>query len=404
MKKISIIPAIALASALLSACGQRSQKQESGESRERAHGEEITLTAAQMKAVDIQLGKIEVRELNSVIRVSGQLALDPQKRAEVTSLTSGVVRRLLVTEGNHVAAGQTVAYLENTEIVELQKNYLVLKKETLIAEQEYSRQKELSAQGAGVEKALQQAAASYEITKAQLAALEKQLRQLSISPEQVSTGNMATQIPLRSPISGFVDKMNVSTGSYVDMQSPLMNIVDNSQMHCDLRIFEKDLPLVRVGQEADIILTNRQNVSLKAVIYNINKSFEDESRAIVAHSRITDKRGLEFLPGMYVTGLINTGRQKATAVPSDAIVSRDGKKYIFALEDEEEDEEHDGRKEGDERGKSFHFTAVEVIAGVSELGYTQITPVGELEENATVVQSNAFYVGSMSSDHGEHGH
>ncbi|MDR1526192.1 MAG: hypothetical protein LBS46_00795, partial [Dysgonamonadaceae bacterium] len=144
-----------------------------------------------------------------------------------------------------------------------------------------------------------------------------------------------------------------------------------------------------------IILTNQQNASLKAVIYNINKSFEDESRAIIVHSRIVDKRSFELLPGMYVTGLINTGKQKTQAVPNDAIVSKDGKKYIFVLEDEEDDDEH---------GKSFHFSALEVITGVSELGYTQITPVGELDANATIVISNAFYVGSMSVDHGEHGH
>jgi hypothetical protein len=95
---------------------------------------------------------------------------------------------------------------------------------------------------------------------------------------------------------------------------------------------------------------------------------------------------------MYVTGLINTGKQKTQAVPNDAIVSKDGKKYIFVLEDEEEGEQ----------GKSFHFAAVEVTVGVSELGYTQITPVGELAENATVVKSNAFYLGSMSAEHGEH--
>jgi cobalt-zinc-cadmium efflux system membrane fusion protein len=97
---------------------------------------------------------------------------------------------------------------------------------------------------------------------------------------------------------------------------------------------------------------------------------------------------------MYVSGLINTGKQKTQAVPNDAVVSKDGKKYIFVLEEEDESEQ----------GKSFHFAAVEVIAGVSELGYTQITPVGELSEDATIVKSNAFYVGSMSSDHGEHGH
>ncbi|MDR0712090.1 MAG: efflux RND transporter periplasmic adaptor subunit [Prevotellaceae bacterium] len=393
MKKTGIIiSAIALASALATSCGQRSKIQEGKEAREE-HGE-IALTEAQMNTVNIQLGKIETRDLSSVVRVNGQLALDPQKRAEITSLTSGIVRRVLVTEGNHVAAGQVVAYLENTEIVELQKNYLVLKKEMLIAEQEYNRQTDLSAQGAGVQKSLQQATAGYEITKAQLAGLERQLSQLSISPEQVSTGNLVTQIPLRSPIIGYVNKITVSTGSFVDTQTSLMSITDNSGIHCDVKIFEKDIDRVRAGQEVDIILTNLPSKLLKGEIYEINKSFEDDTKAILAHISIKTKPDTKLLPGMYVAALINTGKQKAAAVPNDAIVSKDGKKYIFVLEDEQEDEQ----------GKLFHFAAVEVMVGVNELGYTQITPIGELEENATIVKSNAFYVGSMSSDHGEHGH
>lgn len=395
MKSIKILLITVLSSALLVSCGQ-SSKTQNGEvvHEHEEHSEEVVLTEAQMKAVDIQLGKVEMRELNSIIRVNGQLALDPQRRAEITSLTSGVIRQVLVTEGKFVSAGQVVAYLENTEIVELQKNYLVQKKEALIAEQDYNRQTELSEQGAGVQKSLQQAAVNYEIAKAQIAALEKQLRQFSVSSEQVSAGNLTTQIPLKSPIAGYIDKINVSVGSFVNNQTSLMNVVDNSQMHCDLRVFEKDIQNIKIGQQADIQLTNQPNISLKAVIYNINKSLEENTKSIIVHTKITDKDKADIYAGMYVTALINTGNQKTQAVPNDAIVSKDGKKYIFVLEDEATDE----------HGKSFHFSAVEVIAGVSELGYTQITPVGKLAADAVIVKKNAFYVGSMSSDHGEHNH
>ena len=197
------------------------------------------------------------------------MALDPQKKAEVTSLLGGIIKQVMVIEGRAVSAGQAVAYLENTEIVELQKNYLTTKKEALIADQEYRRQKDLSTQGAGVEKTLQQATANYEITKAQLTGLEKQLRQLSISPEQVSSGNMVTQIPIKTPISGTVSKINISTGSYVDMQTPLMSITDNAGIHCDVKVFEKDINMVRIGQEVDITLgfTEHHSHDYKQVIY-----------------------------------------------------------------------------------------------------------------------------------------
>lgn len=54
-----------------------------------------------------------------------------------------------------------MAYIENTEIVEMQKDYLVAAKEKETVQLEQQRQRMLSAQGAGVEKTLQQAEATY---------------------------------------------------------------------------------------------------------------------------------------------------------------------------------------------------------------------------------------------------
>ena len=398
--KIIYISLISLSLLFLSSCGGQSQKTEpevaaeSHEGHDHEEAVEVELTESQMKAVDIQLGKIEQRDLNSIIRVNGEMALNPQKKAEVTSLLGGIIKQITVMQGSSVGAGQAVAYLENTEIVELQKNYLTTKKEALMAEQEYNRQKELSAQGAGIEKTLQQASANYEITKAQLVGLEKQLKQLSISPAQVSAGNLVTQIPIKAPISGTVSKINVSTGSYVDMQTSLMGITDNAGIHCDVKVFEKDINQVKVGQEVDISLTNQPGINLKGSVYEINKSFEEDTKAIIVHINIKAKGDIKLIPGMYVTGLINVGKQKTDAVPNDAIVSNEGKKYIFVLE-----------KEADEEGvKTFHFERVEVLTGISELGYTQISLVSKIDANATIVSANAFYLASMSTDHGEHSH
>lgn len=397
--KTIYISLFALALTLFVSCGQKAEdKKETSvqteQEQEQDHDEGVEVTEAQLNTVGIKLGKIEKRELANIIRVNGEMNLAPQKKAEVTSLIGGIIRQILVNEGSNVSKGQTVAYLENTAIVELQKNYLTSKKEAFVAEQEYNRQKELAEQGAGVQKVLQQASANYEISKAQLTGLEKQLLQLSISPSQVSSGNMVTRIPVKSPIAGTVNKINISTGSYVDIQASLMNISDNSQMHCDVKVFEKDINKVKLGQEVDLSLTNQPGTSLKGVVYEINKSFEDDTKAIKVHLEIKDRNNLHLVPGMYVTGLINIGKEKTEAVPNDAIISNEGKKYILVLQNEENGTE----------GKIFHFKQEEVITGTSELGYTQITPIKKIEEDATIVISNAFYIASMTADHGEHAH
>jgi cobalt-zinc-cadmium efflux system membrane fusion protein len=99
-----------------------------------------------------------------------------------------------------------------------------------------------------------------------------------------------------------------------------------------------------------------------------------------------------MIPGMAVTALINSEAEEVDALPDDAVVSAGGKSYIFVL---------DGVAQGDDDAKSYHFVKTEVVEGAKALGYTQITPINPLPQDATVVIANAFYLNSMASDHGD---
>lgn len=380
-----------LALAILTSCGQTAKKEQVHE-EENMNEQNIHITAEQLQTVDIKLGRIEKKTLNNVVRISGRTALNAQYQASVTSLVGGIIRSVVVNEGNRVSRGQTVAYLENTEIVALQKDYLTSQSEAIAAEQEHTRQKELAAEGAGVQKTLQQATAACRIAKAQMIGLEKQLRQLGISSTHVKAGKIVTRIPITSPIAGYIDKIKVTVGGYVDMQTPIMDVVDNSKLHCDLSVFEKDIADVHIGQTVDLMLTNRPQERIKGVIYEMNSSFEGATKSVKAHVRITEKApSLKLIPDMYLTGLVHVSQQEVTAIPSDAVVSTDGKKYIFVL----------NKKEGD----TYHFSRTEVQTGISEQGYTQIIPTRPIPSNATVVTSNAFYISSaLGGDEEGHGH
>lgn len=363
---------------------------------EELHDEnDIVLSEKQMKAVEITLGRIERKSLSNVARVTGQTVLDPQYRADVTPLMGGIVSSIAVTDGNRVARGQTVAWVENTEIVALQRDYLQSTGTLEQAEQELKRQKELAALGAGVGKNLQQAETACRIARSAVTGTGHQLAQLGISTAAVRAGKIVSRFPVKSPIAGYVDNIRASTGGYVDMQTPLMSVVDNDKMHCDINIFEKDIAEIRKGQEVNLVLTNRPGTDITGEIYELNSSFLDNTKSIVGHVSIKSKaEGLKLIPGMYLTGLVRLDRHETDAVPSGAIVSSEGKSYVFVLT---KTDSHDGQK-------SYHFARTEVIAGASELGYTQITPVHDMAKDATIVTANAFYIESMVGEHGEHNH
>ncbi|SDF13759.1 membrane fusion protein, cobalt-zinc-cadmium efflux system [Bacteroidales bacterium KHT7] len=388
MKTSSIIIA-ACALIAFASCSQN-KKAENQEAEEENH-EELVLTQTQINTVGIALGHVEEKELGGAIKANGELRLNPQDKADVTPIVGGIVRQICVVEGQKVRVGQTVAYIENTEIVEVQKNYLVALKETEVAKQEMQRQKSLAAQGAGVQKTLQQATADYEISNARLTGLLHQLRQMGISPKQVADGKIVTRIPVCASLSGVVGKVFVSTGSYVDATAPLMQIADNSAVYACLNVFERNIAQVEVGQDVDLVVTNSPGTHLKGRVQQINRSFDADTKAVAVHVHIVGKEAANLIAGMYVSGSIKTGQKKVKALPDNAIVRAEGRKFVFVLDE----------TTAENGEKSFRFRRAEVVTGVSELGYTQVDFVTSADANATVVTDNAFYLASMAADHGE---
>lgn len=362
---------------------------------EEGHSDEIELTEQQMKAVDIQIGKIEEKNLTAVVKASGQLAVPPQNEAKVNLLSGGIIRRISVLEGQKVKKGQVLAIIENQDMIRLQQDYLSSKNGFSFVDAEYKRQQQLKAADAGTGKSFQLAEANYRAEQSKIKALERQLQQLGISPSRVSSGKISSEIPVLAPIAGTIGTIAVTTGAFIQPGTSLMDIVDNSKIHADLLVYEKDLFKVHIGQKVSFRLTNQENQQIEGVLNGINKSFEDDTKGVIVHAVITRPLS-NLIPGMYVTGLISVGTALSPAVPIDAVVKAEGKEYIFIVEEE--------KAEAKEAGHGTHFKKVEVVTGVSELGYINITPLEKLPANTRLVTKGAFYLQSKSSGPAEHSH
>lgn len=385
---------------MITACtnGKEKQSEKTAESKaEEEPAEGLELSDAQMQAVGIVIGNIERRNLSAVVKASGTLEVPPQNEAQVNALSGGVIFRINVMEGQKVGKGQVLAIIENQDLLKIQQDYLSAKNGFAYVDAEYNRQKQLKEAGAGTGKSFQLSQANYNSELSRIKALERQLQQLGISPKQIATGNLTSRYPIISPIKGTIGTISAQTGSYAQPGTSLMDIVDNSKIHADLVVYEKDLTRIRVGQLVNFQLTNQNNQLIEGKIYGINKSFENDSKGVVVHA-IISKPGGNLIPGMYVTGLINVGTELLTVVPVDAVVKAEGKEYIFVVEEESEkkQEKPSGGSEEKEAEKATHFKKIEVATGVSELGYIQIKPLEKLPENAQIVTKGAFYLQSKS--------
>lgn len=300
MKKMSRYIVMLFAIAVLVSCGNGKKEGVREKTKTETSDDEATEDEESADADQAP----DINKTSNSVRMTGKLALDPQNRADISPIAGGVVRRILTREGYQVGRGQIVAYIENTEVVALQRQYIASVSERSTARLELNRQITLTSQGAGVQKTLQQAEAAYAMANASVLGIGRQLRQLGVNPSSVSLGRITTLIPVSSPISGIVGKINISMGSYVDMTTSLMTVVNNVNLHCDMKAFEKDLPKVRIGQIVNVSLTNSPMVKFRARIYDINSTFDDGSKSVTVHAKIIKQPASKLLPDMFVTGVV----------------------------------------------------------------------------------------------------
>ena len=367
----------------------KAETSESENQEEEIDFQNIPLSEKQVKAVDLKMGEAQEREMDAMLHVNGSLVLRAQDMGNVSSLMGGIVKNVYVKEGQMVSRGQVVATIENTDVVTLQREYYTAYKESEMARLELDRQKTLASAGAGIKKTLQMSEKNYKVAQANLLGTGRQLQQMGISTKEVAKGKFTTVFPLRAPISGTVSDMQASLGSYADMQTPLMKIRNNHAVECDLNVFEKDIAKVKVGDQVLVSLTNQPGVNVSGRVYGMNQYLNKGTKSVAVHVKLDAKRGAKLFEGMYVSGQIATGRQLCITLPDKAIVSADGKQYVFAL-----NQQHS-------KGGTYSFSRHEVTTGVSNNGYTEVALCKHLKKGQKIVTDNAFYLASLTGDHGE---
>lgn len=429
MKKFFISAMLFFCLAAITACGGKSSSTTEKAATEEKHEDEhentstATLTEEQMKTIGVELGVIEEKELTSSLKANGILRVPNQNKASVNSIYSGVIKTLLVQPGSKVGKGQTIATISNPDFIQAQSQYLGVNAKITFAELEVKRQKELNEGNAGALKNLQSAETELRSLRTLKSTLAQQIQLMGINPARLANGKLISVLAVTSPISGVVSDVKVQMGSYVDVTTPVAEIVDNSQLHLDLSVYEKDLPNLKNNQLIHFTLTNNPGKEYDAQIFSLGSSFEGESKAVSVHAKVMgDKTGL--IDGMNVTAIISLQKATVPAVPTDAIVNIAGQDYIFMVTDKHAENEHheagkdtvkhdakeahdhNETKAGSEEEKGTTFEKIPVAKGTTEVGYTQITLLKEIPKDAKIVVKGAFFVLAKmtNSGEGEHGH
>jgi len=309
----------------LSGCNSSSEKQV--ESAPIVKGDMIQLTPEQMKLAGITIGNVMDTMLSGTLHVHGRIDVPPQNLASITVPMGGVIRSIKVMPGMKIRKGESIAVLEDQAYIQLQEDYLTTKARLIQAESDYQRQKGLMEAKAGSDKTLEKAKAEYQMLKVMQNSLAQKLRLIYINPQNVNENTISRSISIPAPFTGYVTKVMVNVGRYVNQSDILFEMVNPNDIHLALKVFEKDVLNLSIGQTLQSYLNSKPEKKHHCDIILISNSIHEDGTAEVhCHFKKYDST---LVPGMFMNADIELARHRSIAVREEAITEFEDKNYIF---------------------------------------------------------------------------
>ena len=310
------------------------------------------------ESVPVEIGFTSREEMVALYSTSATLRA--QRRATVTTRTSGVLTTLHVEEGMEVQEGQALAELENEE------QRIAHSRSQATAEtrrREFERLEQLFAQALVSEEQFEQARRDHQDAKhaVDLASLE------------------LSRTVMTAPFSGVVLTRHLDVGNTITQGTPVYDLADLTPLYTDVTVPERHVALLHAGQ--GVTLTpDATNVGVAAEIERIAPEVDSKTGTVKVTLAVSEGEALR--PGTFVRVDITTDRHQDTlVVPRTALVAEGRRWYLFRVD-------HDTASRVEVALGYEDSTNVEIfplIEGLLDAGVQVVTAgAGALEDGATV--------------------
>lgn len=337
----------------------------------------ITVSKEQFQSSEMQIATPSEQDFAISVKTSGKIDVPPQNRAKVTTFLGGYVKSTPLLVGNKVVKGQALLTLENTEFIDIQKDYLEVAEQINYLKSEYERQKTLYEEKISSQKNYLKAESDYRRTKAMYQSLRAKLLLLNINPNQVEQGKLTSTITVYAPISGVIAIMNANVGMFMSPSDTILEIIDTNHLHLELAVFEKDILKIKEGQPIRFTVPEASKEQFNAEVHLVGKSIEGNDRTINVHGHLDENVKQRLLTGMFVEANIIIESQKGLAIPAEALITENNKHFVLVLESDTTD---------------YSFKKVSVGIGEQSEKFVEIIPNKNVNASSKLLTKGVFDV------------
>jgi membrane fusion protein (multidrug efflux system) len=315
MLKSTFTLTVLAAALLMSACGKEAQSKATP----------VTVAPASLELSATDVTQVTEQSLQSMVAITGQL--QAYNYTTIQSETTASVAKVLVREGETVKKGQLIVQLATQDaesrLRQAEAALASAKAESILATAIKERNEQLHKDNyiSDIEykRGLAEAAARGENVKAQMSLVD-------IARKGVSN------TVIMSPMSGIVSKRHIQAGQVVAMNSPLLDIVDLSQLELVATITPQHVAALKIGQEVEF---NVQGFSQQftGTVSRINPVADAGTRAVTFYASVNNAQSL-LKSGLFVQGNLALGSaEKGLVVPLVALrYSEDKQAYLWLVE------------------------------------------------------------------------
>ena len=271
------------------------------------------------------LARVDAQPLSRWLPVSG--AVQPLRQATVKAKVSGDVRQVPVREGESVRAGQLLARIDTADLeaklierngaLESAKAQLAMAAKTQATNQQLLKQNFIS------QNAYDNSESSLGVSQGTVKSAEAQV--------QIARNALRDAIAM-SPLAGVVAKRHVQVGEKVAFDSPLVTVVDLTDMELQAAVPAADVPELAIGKAVELTIDGFGERRFTGRVERINPAAEPGTRAILVYVGIPNPDGA-LRGGMFATGRIALAASAPVpTLPATAVRTEAGQTFVWTVE------------------------------------------------------------------------
>jgi len=196
--------------------------------------DDIAFAQRKVDKIPVAVETVKKGVLSEKVVATG--TLEASEVLNLVSETSGKIVKIYKEKGDRVVAGDVIAKVDDEVI---SANVLTAEANYAQFEKDVERLTRLSEENAVTKRDLEQATIGLKKAKADLITARKALGNTSI----------------KSPISGYINSDNITEGQLLNMNSQVCEIVNNNTLKLNIRITEREVYKISLGQNVDVQLS-----------------------------------------------------------------------------------------------------------------------------------------------------